>query len=130
MHAIKNKIIYFVVCLLGLTLMACELAYPEVVVKNNTDEHIMLRNLSFSGCKWETLLSFGDATSLDYCLPGEDKIHFEKFDAESYLINEEPTWFNYQTVSVKTVSYAEFHLFEIVLDDMEQDFSVPGPYAH
>ena len=46
------------------------------------------------------------------------------------LVNAVPTWFNYQTVSVKTVGYGHFYLFEIALDDMEQDFSVPGPYGH
>jgi hypothetical protein len=45
-------------------------------------------------------------------------------------VNTVPTWFNYQTVTVKNVDYGHFYLFEITLDDMEQDFSVPGPYGH
>lgn len=46
------------------------------------------------------------------------------------LTNVVPTWFNYQTVSVKHVGYGRFYLFEITSDDMEPDFSVPGPYGH
>jgi hypothetical protein len=46
------------------------------------------------------------------------------------LVNTVPTWFNYQTITVKHVGYGDFHVFAITLDDMEQDFSVPGPYGH
>ena len=49
---------------------------------------------------------------------------------DSGLVNPVPTWFNYQTVSMKRVGYGDFRLFEITLDDMEQDFSIPGPYGH
>ncbi len=42
----------------------------------------------------------------------------------------EPIWFNYQTVSVRHAASGQFYLFEITLDDMEQDFSIPGPYGH
>ena len=133
---------------------------------NKTGEHILLRNLSFNGCVWDTVLAYGDATSPGRCLPGRDQVHFEKFDAEGYcreqaedgtikgicpcedggastdvdggsdadvdpgLINPTPTWFNYQTVSVHRVDYGDFQLIEIKLNDMEQDFSVPGPYGH
>ena len=45
-------------------------------------------------------------------------------------VNTQPMWFNYQTVSSKHVGYGGFYLFEITLDDMEQDFSIPGPYGH
>ena len=138
----------------------CDEAYPEVIVVNATDEHILIKNVSFNGCVWNQVLAFGDATSPGRCLPGRDRIHFQKYDAESYcrqqaedgtlegvctcdaspeqggggidegLVNKEPTWFNYQTVSFKKVEYGEFSVFEITLDDMEQDFSVPGPYGH
>ena len=145
-----------------LTLFAgCELAYPEVAVVNQTGDHILLKNVSFNGCVWDTVLAHGEATSPAWCLPGEDRVHFQKFDTASYcqeqaengtiddlclcdpdpgdgvdggvdtsLINEAPNWFNYQTVSIKRVGYGSFHLFEIRLDDIEQDFSVPGPYGH
>jgi hypothetical protein len=49
---------------------------------------------------------------------------------DSGLTDEEPNWFNYQTISAKRVEYGDFDLFEIVIDDIEQDFSVPGPYGH
>mgnify|MGYP005806496087 CR=1 FL=1 len=140
---------------------SCDFAYPEVAVVNRTNEHVLIKNLSFNGCVWDQVLAFEDATSPGRCLPGEDRVHFQKFDVEAYcqeqaedgtldgvcpcepdadpdpgdgidpgLINEEPNWFNYQTVSVKRVDYGDFHLFEITTDDMEQDFSVPGPYGH
>lgn len=51
-------------------------------------------------------------------------------DTDPALINEEPTWFNYQTVSTRRVDYGDLIVIEITLDDMEQDFSVPGPYGH
>ncbi len=139
----------------------CDFAYPEVVVVNRTNEHILLKNVSFNGCVWDEVLGFEDATSPERCLPGEDKIHFQKFDVESYcleqaqdgtlegvcpcepvqdsdsdedinagLMDEEPNWFNYQTISIKQIDYDDFYLFEITLEDMEQDFSVPGPYGH
>jgi hypothetical protein len=45
-------------------------------------------------------------------------------------VNTVPTWFNYQTISLKHVEDGQFRLFEITAADMEQDFSVPGPYGH
>jgi hypothetical protein len=150
-------------CSLGLWLLAggCDVAYPEVAIVNRTSERILIENLSFSGCVWDQVLAFEDATSPGRCLPGKDRIHFRKLDLETYclqqaedgtlagvcrcepsqdpaphndtdpgLTNEEPTWFNYQTISTKRVDYGSFHLFEITADDMEQDFSVPGPYGH
>jgi hypothetical protein len=145
-----------VVLALGLGLTACDVAYPEVIVVNKTSEHIQLRNLSFNGCLWNTLLSYGEATSPGRCLPGEDRVHFQKFDAHAYcqeqvddgtidglcncdgtvgdtdpaLINEVPSWFNYQTISTRRVDYGDVIVIEVTLDDMEQDFSVPGPYGH
>jgi hypothetical protein len=137
----------FGIWFLGLTALfvlgACEEMYPEVVVVNRTNEHILIKNASFNGCLWNQEIAFDEATSPGRCLPGDDKVHFQKFDAEAYcqeqaedagvdsgLVNEEPTWFNYQTISVKSVDYGDFELFEITLDDMEQDFSAPGPYGH
>jgi len=136
----------------------CDLAYPQVVIVNQTAEAIELRDLSFSGCVWNTVLALGEATPVGRCLPGEDRVHFKKLDAAAYcraqaedgtidglcacdggapdagskqgLTNAVPTWFNYQTISTKHVDYGEFRIFTITLDDMEQDFSVPGPYGH
>ena len=139
--------------------LGCDVAYPEVVVVNQTDEHILIKNPSFNGCVWDGVFAFEDATPPGRCLAGEDRVHFQKHDAKSYcreqaedrtlddvclcpgdpaadagvdtaLIDEEPRWFNYQTLSVRRVDYGDFRVFEITLDDMEQDFSVPGPYGH
>lgn len=143
---------------------ACDEAYPEVVVVNRIDEHVLIRNPSFNGCVWNTVLAYGDATAPGRCLPGEDRVHFQRHDAAAYcleqaedrtlhgvcpcdppsipndggldadadagLIDEEPRWFNYQTLSARKVDYGELRVFDITLDDMEQDFSVPGPYGH
>jgi hypothetical protein len=139
----------------------CDLDYPEVAVVNRTQDPVLLKNPSFNGCVWNTVLVNGAATSPGRCLPGDDHVHFQKLDAAKYcaeqaedgtlpgvclcdggvassrdggiqegLTNAVPTWFNYQTVTVKHTSYGHFYLFEITLDDMEQDFSVPGPYGH
>jgi hypothetical protein len=104
------------------------------------------------------VLAFGESTSPGRCLPGEDRVHFQKFDAAAYcqeqaedgtidglcpcdggaadpeilegLTNAEPMWFNYQTVASRAVDYGEFHRFEITLTGLEQDFSAPSPYGH
>jgi len=123
------------------------MAHPEVVVVNKTAEYMQLRNISFSGCLWDTVLAYGESTAVGECLPGEDRVHFERLNAKAYCDRQaeqdadreeddgdqetaEPFWFCYQTVTVKEVDYGDFRVFEITLDDMEQDFSVPGPYGH
>jgi len=148
-------------CMITLSIGGCDYAYPEVAVVNLTNEHILVKDVSFNGCLWNEVLAFEETSTVGRCLPGEGRIHFQKLDVEAYcleqaengtlegvsicdtdsdpdpdggvdpgLINEEPNWFNYQTVSMKRVDYGDFHLFEITLNDMEQDFSVPGPYGH
>ena len=145
----------------GIALVAvagCEFAYPEVVVTNATGETVQLRNVSFSGCAWDAVLAFGESTSPGRCLPGADRVHFEKLDAAAYcreqaedgtlegvcscrasegdvetmeeLNNAEPMWFAYQTVDSRQLEYGDFRVFEIRLSEIEQDFSVPGPYGH
>lgn len=123
------------VALLGSLLSACELVYPEVAVVNLADEQILIKDVSFNGCVWDEVLAYGEATPPGRCLPGEDKIHFKRLNTATYCQEQAedetaPNWFNYQTVSVKQAGHDGFHLFEISLDDMEQDFSVPGPYGH
>jgi hypothetical protein len=115
----------------------CDLAYPEVVVVNRTAEHVLLRNPSFNGCVWNVVLGYGETTSPGSCLPGEDRVHFQMLDAAQYCRDQaedrtlvEPLWFNYRTISLHRVDYRDFAIVEVTLDDMEQDFSVPGPYGH
>lgn len=138
--------------------VGCDLEYPEVVIANKTAEHLELRNPSFSGCVWERVLGYGETTSVARCLPGSDRVYFQKLDVAAYCRQQAPgsavaaacsgdaggevapaevgqglaipTFFNYRTVSVKRVELGEFRVFEVTLDDMEQDFSVPGPYGH
>jgi hypothetical protein len=138
------------------TLGGCDLAYPEAVVVNLASQTILLKNTSFNGCLWHGVLAYGDATAPERCLPGADRIHFQRLNAAAYCQVQScgctspstrdgglstsidggddpsatPTWFNYQTISIEHIGYGEFRRFEITLDDMEQDFSVPGPYGH
>lgn len=124
-------------------LAACDDLYPEVVVVNDIAPEILVKDASFSGCAWPEVLAYGDATSPGRCLPGEDKVHFQKLDLAAYaeeseldagvdsgLVTDDVNWFNYQTVTVHRVDYDDFVIFELTRDDMEQDFSVPGPYGH
>jgi len=145
---------------LALALPGCDNAYPEVVVVNAIDEQVVVRDVSFNGCLWSGVLAFGEATSPQRCPPGSDRVHFKKFDAAKYcqqqaqdgtidgicacdagvplpatpsdpgLIEKVPLWFNYQTLSVHEVHYGDFVRIELTPTDMEQDFSVPGPYGH
>jgi hypothetical protein len=110
--------------LVGL-LGACQEIYPEVVVVNLTSPEIQVRDPSFSGCRWSAVLAYGEATSVGQCLPGSDRVHFEKQGT-----GDASTWFPYQTVTAHTVEYGDLRVIELTLEDMEQDFSVPGPYGH
>jgi hypothetical protein len=119
--------------------MGCDLTYPEVVVVNNTAEHVLLAEVSFNGCRWNGVLGFGDATEPRRCLPGSDRVHVKKFDADSVpepdamdpgLQDPVPRWFAYRTVTTWEAGAGDFRVIEVVLDDLEQDFSVPGPYGH
>jgi hypothetical protein len=155
---------FIVTVVIAASVSGCDEMYPEVVVVNKTGEHVLLKDISFSGCIWGAVLAFDEATAPQRCLPGNDHIHFKKLDAHSYcaeqvedgtvdglclcnpdtdvtdeddtpavdegLINSEPNWFNYQTLSFHQVEYGDFLRIEITLDNLEQDFSVPGPYGH
>ena len=141
-------------------LIGCDYAYPEVVVVNELEDSVLVRNISFNGCKWDEMLAHEDATAPGRCLTGRDQVHFQKFDAAQYcrtqveddnlpglcfcdaedapptdphdlgLVSQSPLWFNYQTISQHEVEYGSFHRFVLRPDDLEQDFSVPGPYGH
>ena len=162
LHRLSSWLTVAGACLIATASAGCDLEYPEVVVVNQTKDQMLVKNPSFNGCIWSTVLAYGAATSPGRCLPGDDHVHFQKFDAEEYcqqqaadgtiagicpcdggaieaapnggvdsgLVNTVPTWFNYQTISTKHIDYGEFRIFTITLDDMEQDFSVPGPYGH
>ena len=117
---------------------ACDADYPEVVVVNRISENVVIRDPSFSGCRWNVTLNFGDTTIPKRCLPGSDKVHFQKLDLAKYAADlatagtETPTpmWFNYETADAKQVEYGDFNVIDVTADDLEQDFSIPGPYGH
>ena len=81
-------------CLVALAtvcLSACEDVYPEqpeVIVVNEIAEHVLVKSVSFNGCKWDGVLAYEDSTSPKRCLPGEDRVHFQRFDAFSYCIGQ------------------------------------------
>lgn len=132
--------------LLPISAAACDIAYPEVVIVNRTAPQMQLRHISFNGCLWEGVLAYGEQTAVARCLPGKGRVHFQRFDALGYgAIDEDcdktdscpldggpqkPLWFNYQTISEQSAPLGTFQIFEIALDGMEQDFSLPGPWGH
>lgn len=118
---------------LSLALLAavhCGTGDPEVVVVNELDSSVLVREISFNGCKWDTVLAHGQTTDPQSCLAGDDHVHFQKLVAVESDPDREPLWFNYQTISVKRVEDGAFSRFVLTPDDLEQDFSVPGPYGH
>jgi len=149
----------FILCLfLGVTIgisVSCDYLQPRVVVVNKTAEHILIKDPCFNGTIWNMVLAYGESTPQRQCLSGSGNVHFKKFDAFQYcrkqkegtidslcdcsdakvirdsgLINTTPFFFNYQTVSTIDAESNDLVIIELKLDDMEQDFSVPGPYAH
>jgi hypothetical protein len=137
-------------------LSACQMMEPEVVVINKIAPEVLVRNPSFNGVVWNTVLRYGEATTPERCLRGEGNVHFQKFDAHYYcrrqseyglidsicmcdsswlsadtdVISTTPLWFNYQTKHTIDATYGGFQVIELTADDLEQDFSVPGPYGH
>jgi hypothetical protein len=129
---------------------------PEVAIVNNIAPEVLVRNPSFNGVVWNTVLRYGEATSPERCLGGEGNAHFQKFNAHSYcrrqseyglidsicmcdsswvsddtdVISATPLWFNYKTMRSTDARYGSYQRIELRADDMEQDFSVPGPYGH
>lgn len=138
----------------GTALAGCENAYPEVVVVNDIGEQVLIKEVSFNGCYWGDVLAHGEVTSPQRCLPGADRVRFKKLDLEKYCAkvpdaggsacdggpaeactpssstSTEPLWFSYQTVADHEADLGEFRRIEVHVGDLEQDFSVSGPYGH
>ncbi len=159
-HTTRAKAPWVLCLLVLLPCLGCDEVYPEVIVINDIDDEVLVKDISFSGCLWDEVLAFGEVSSPGRCLPGEDRVHFARHDPETYcreqvddetipglcfcdpsdapeedpldpgLINETPQWFNYQTVTTYRADVGDLLVVRLTLDDMEQDFSVPGPYGH
>jgi hypothetical protein len=144
----------------ALLLVGCDAFDPEVVVVNDIDEAILVRQVSFNGCLWPSLVAHGEATPPGRCLPGADRVHFQRFDAEQYcrnqvadgdlpelcfcdeqaqppddpleldIIDRTPQWFNYRTDYEVEVERGDVVRIVLEADALEQDFSVAGPYGH
>jgi hypothetical protein len=137
-------------------LSVCTMADPEAVIVNNIGPHVLVRNPSFNGTVWNTVLRHGEATPPSRCLSGDGTVHFQLLDAHYYcrrqseyqlidsicmcdsswvsgdtdVITATPVWFNYKTIKPARSTYGTFQVIELTAEDMEQDFSVPGPYGH
>ncbi|MCX7726246.1 MAG: hypothetical protein N2053_05305 [Chitinispirillaceae bacterium] len=134
----------------------CNYLEPEVVIVNRIAPEILLIDPSFNGAIWNTVLRYNQATSPQRCMPGEDNVHFKKFDAYTYcrrvtkyrlidslclcdslwiskdtnIIDATPLFFNYKTKDTYEALRTKFLVIEITEENIEQDFSVPGPYGH
>ena len=139
-----------------LSAMSCQMADPEIVIVNTIAEDVMVRDPSFGGTVWNTVLRYGEATSPRRCLRGEFRVHFKKIALHDYCRNQArygmvdslcmcdsawnssdtgvigatPDWYNYQTISTNEAGFGDFLIVKLTGGDMEQDFSVPGPYGH
>lgn len=121
-------------------MQGCDLTYPEIVVVNRTAQEVLLADVSFNGCNWNGVLAFGETTEVRRCLPGTDRVHLKKLDIADAASSQDamdpalqdpvPRWFAYRTLTSWSAGAGDFLLIEIVMDDLEQDFSVPGPYGH
>ena len=58
---------------------------PEVVVQNDLEGPVQIREISFNGCHWPVLLSPGETTTPCRTQPGSDQVHFRKFDAQQFF---------------------------------------------
>jgi len=152
----KLKAFAGTVMLTSVLFNSCKMAEPEVVIVNKIAPEVLVRNPSFNGVVWNTVLRYGEATKPDRCLRGEGTVHFQKFDAHYYcrrqseyglidslcicdsswmstdtdVISTTPIWFNYKTIKSVVATFGGFQAIELTADDIEQDFSVPGPYGH
>jgi hypothetical protein len=81
--AVKNATpILLALAAVGAT--ACDLAYPQVAVVNRLGQAVQIRAVSFNGCAWSEVLAVDQATPPGKCLPGDDNVHFQMFDAEAW----------------------------------------------
>jgi len=129
---------------------------PEVVIINRIAPEVLVRNPCINGTIWETVLKYDEASTVSTCMSGKGKVHFQSIDfyyfcrehakfsridsicmCDSSWLSEDtamfdirPLWFNYQSISVNEISNGDFQVIELTLDDMEPDYSVPGPYGH
>ena len=137
-------------------LVLCQMIDPEIVVVNNIAEDVMVRDPSFGGTVWNTVIKYGEATSPRCCMRGDYRVHFKKINMHDYcrmqatyrlidslcmcdsswisddtdIISSTPNWYNYQTKSSREAGYGDFLIIELTGNDLEQDFSAPGPYGH
>lgn len=139
-----------------LFVLSCQMTDPEVVVMNDIAEDVMVRDPAFGGTVWNTVLRYGETTTPRRCMRGDFRVHFKKLSVHDYcrmqakyrlidsiclcdsswissdtdIICSVPNWYNYRTLSSQEAGFGDFLIFKLSGGDMEQDFSVPGPYGH
>lgn len=149
---IRNKNLIIILFLF----LGCTQLEPEIVIVNKIGEEFLIVDPSFNGAIWNTVLRYNQATSPQRCMPGKDNVHFKKYDAYSYcrkvtkynlidslcmcdsswvsndtdIVDAIPIFFNYKTKEIYEAVWTKFLVIEITKENMEQDFSVPGPYGH
>jgi hypothetical protein len=114
----------FIPALLFLFSCFCMFSEPEVAIINRIAPEVLVQNPSFNGTVWNTVLRYGESTSLRRCMRGEGSVHFKKLDTYSFcrnqsrtvsstasacairhgfpdtdIIDQTPIWFNYKTIS-------------------------------
>jgi len=89
-----NVAVLWAIIVMMMAAGGCESAYPEVVIINQISETIQIRDISINGCHWDELLVYDQASTIRRCPPGEDRVHFQKFDGETYreLLEEHEAW--------------------------------------
>lgn len=134
--------------------------YPEVVVVHALGERELVQQISYNGCLWPSVLAPGKATSPQRCVPGTGRVAFKRLDVGNYCRkqieqcafgdvcpcqqpdpsdtdspswskpNPKPLWFNYRTITTFHADYGDYLRVELVPEDLEQDYTIPGPYGH
>ena len=160
MLAIVRRWDFPILALAATSLVGCDLVYPEVAVVNNISDRVLIKNpgrrcvwnsvLAYGEATspgrcltGEDQIHFQkldveaycqdqskDGTLARLCPCANGGVSSLDGGIDPGLVNTVPTWFNYKTISKKHVDAGQFRLFEIMANDMEQDFSVPGPYGH
>ena len=139
-----------------LMLVSCMFREPEVVIINRIAPEVLVRNPTINGTIWETVLKYDEASTVSACMAGSGNVHFQSIDfyyfcrehashsridsicmcdtswlsEDTAMFDIRPLWFNYQSISVNEIRNGDFLVIQLTLNDMEPDYSVPGPYGH
>lgn len=91
--------------------------------------HVAFKRIDV-GSYCENQLQYGMLDGWCACDGGVVDMSDGQYERDSSIISAVPLWFNYRTISMYEVDYGDTLRIEVRADDLEQDFSVPGPYGH